>query len=60
MLTMMLDLIEENSWELDEIDKEMTYSLLIDFIPYSVFQVLFHAYAQPSGKSKKNGEPLFR
>ncbi|XP_012253464.2 sister chromatid cohesion protein DCC1 [Athalia rosae] len=59
-LTMMLDLIEENSWEPDEIDKEMSFDLLAEFIPHSVFEVLFHAYAEPSGKSKNDGQPLFR
>ncbi|XP_046740184.1 sister chromatid cohesion protein DCC1 [Diprion similis] len=59
-LSLMLDLIDENSWETDEIDKEITFSLLEEFIPDSVFQVLFHAYAEPSGKTKENGELLFR
>ncbi|XP_078046730.1 sister chromatid cohesion protein DCC1 [Augochlora pura] len=59
-LTLMLDIADENSWELDEVDREATYETLKEFIPISVFDTLFAAYAEASGKSKPDGSPLYR
>lgn len=59
-LSMMLDLIEENSWAIDEIDKEESYGTLKDFIPKSVFEVLFEKYAEASSKTKQDGSPLYK
>ncbi|XP_076296827.1 sister chromatid cohesion protein DCC1 [Lasioglossum baleicum] len=59
-LTLMLDLFDENSWELDQVDKEVTYETLKEFIPESVFDVLFAKYAEASSKSKQDGTPLHR
>nr|XP_033342542.1 sister chromatid cohesion protein DCC1 [Megalopta genalis] len=59
-LTSMLDIYEENSWELDEVDKEATYEALKELIPKSIFDALFVAYAEASGKSKQDGTPFYR
>lgn len=56
----MLDLIEENDWNLDEIDKEESYQLLSDLIPKPVFELLFTKYTELSSKSKKDQTPLYK
>ncbi|XP_014212032.1 sister chromatid cohesion protein DCC1 [Copidosoma floridanum] len=58
-LGFMLDLIEENSWELDEIDKDASYESLDEIIPKPVFEVLFKKYAEPT-KTKEDGTQLYR
>lgn len=47
----MLALINENSWKLDEIDKEETLQALKGIVPHSVVQGLFNLYTE---KSKSN------
>jgi hypothetical protein len=59
-LPLMLDLIEENSWEIDEIDKQISYESLKEIIPKAVFDVLFNKYTEPSTKTTENGTQLFR
>ncbi|XP_043529668.1 sister chromatid cohesion protein DCC1 isoform X2 [Frieseomelitta varia] len=59
-LTLMLDLFEENSWEIDEVDKEITYEFLKELIYKPVFNILFTKYTEISEKSKKDGTPLYR
>ncbi|CAL7934603.1 unnamed protein product [Xylocopa violacea] len=59
-LTFMLDLFDENSWEIDEVDKEVTYDSLKDFVIEPVFEILFKKYTDISDKSKKDGSPLHR
>lgn len=45
-LTLMLDILEENSWALNEVDKEFTYESLKEFIFKSIFDAIFARYAQ--------------
>ncbi|XP_043802214.1 sister chromatid cohesion protein DCC1 [Apis laboriosa] len=59
-LTLMLDILEENSWALNEVDKEFTYESLKEFIFKSVFEAVFARYTQVSEKSKKDGTSLYR
>ncbi|CAK9821068.1 Sister chromatid cohesion protein DCC1 [Anthophora plagiata] len=59
-LTLMLDLFDENCWELDEVDKEITYESLKEFVIKPIFDVLFRKYAEVSDKSKTDGTPLYR
>ncbi|KAK1126333.1 hypothetical protein K0M31_004960 [Melipona bicolor] len=59
-LALMLDLFEENSWEIDEIDKEITYEFLKELIYKPVFNILFTKYTEISEKSKKDGTSLYR
>ncbi|KOC69042.1 Sister chromatid cohesion protein DCC1, partial [Habropoda laboriosa] len=59
-LTLMLDLFDENSWELNEVDKEITYESLKEFIVKPVFDILFTKYTEVSDKSKTDGTLLFR
>lgn len=59
-LTLMLDLIDENSWELDEIDKEESYDSLRDLVPEEVFDGIFSKYTVLSGRTSKDGTPLYR
>ncbi|XP_058790089.1 sister chromatid cohesion protein DCC1 [Phymastichus coffea] len=59
-LPMMLDLIEENSWAIDEIDKKESYDALKDIIPESVFECLFYAYTELSSKTKQDGSLLYK
>lgn len=56
----MLDLFEENSWEIDEVDKEITYEFLKEFIYKSVFNSLFTKYTEISEKLRKDGTPLYK
>lgn len=59
-LTLMLDLFEENSWEIDEVDKEITYEFLKEFIYKPVFNTLFTKYTEISEKLRKDGTPLYK
>nr|XP_034174267.1 sister chromatid cohesion protein DCC1 isoform X1 [Osmia lignaria] len=59
-LTLMLDLFDENCWEIDEVDKEITYDYLKEFFHKSVFDTLFTKYTEVSHKTKKDGTPLYR
>ncbi|KAL7299430.1 hypothetical protein TKK_0007673 [Trichogramma kaykai] len=57
---LMLDLLEANSWEIDEVDKEESYDSLKEIIPKPVFECLFAKYASPSDKTKKDGTKLYK
>ncbi|XP_043274773.1 sister chromatid cohesion protein DCC1 [Venturia canescens] len=57
---LMLDILEENSWEIDEVDKEITYESLQEFMPRSVFDLIFHKYTEPGEKKNAKGETLWR
>ncbi|XP_053980276.1 sister chromatid cohesion protein DCC1 isoform X1 [Hylaeus volcanicus] len=59
-LMLMLDLFDENSWELDRIDKEVTYEALKEFIPRPVFDILFMKYTEATSKSKEDATPFYR
>ncbi|XP_076672058.1 sister chromatid cohesion protein DCC1 isoform X1 [Andrena cerasifolii] len=59
-LTLMLDLFDENCWELDEVNKEDTLESIKEFLPTAVFDILFAKYTEVSDKSKENGSPLYR
>ncbi|XP_076174596.1 sister chromatid cohesion protein DCC1 [Ptiloglossa arizonensis] len=59
-LTLMLDLFDANCWELNEVDKEVTYEALKEFIPKPVFDILFAKYTEVSNKSKEDATPLHR
>ncbi|XP_011309152.1 sister chromatid cohesion protein DCC1 [Fopius arisanus] len=52
-LTLMLDFMEENSWQPDEVDKEQTFEALEELIPRPVFDLIFDRYTERSSKSKK-------
>lgn len=57
-LTLMLDFVEENSWNPNEVDKDYTYNELSTFIPKSVFDLIFHKYTDPSGHMS-SGDQLY-
>ena len=59
-LPLMLDLIEENSWEIDEIDKEVSYESLKEIIPKPIFDLLFQKYTVLSEKTKNDGTQLYK
>lgn len=48
VLSYMLDLIEENSWDLDKISKENTMDALKDFISPTILEPMFHFYTEES------------
>lgn len=48
VLSYMLDLIQENSWELNEIDKNETIASLEDIVPKLILEKLFNLYTEPS------------
>lgn len=56
----MVDLIEENSWQIDEVDKDVSYESLKEIIPKSVFDILFQKYTEPSEKLNENGSQLYK
>lgn len=57
---LMLDLMEENSWEIDEVDKEVSYESLSEIIPEPIFELLFKKYTELSTKTKKDGTELYK
>ncbi|XP_018403671.1 PREDICTED: sister chromatid cohesion protein DCC1 isoform X2 [Cyphomyrmex costatus] len=57
---LMLDYFGEQSWELDEVDKENTYECLNELIYKPVFDVIFKRYTEVSTKTKDNGDPLYK
>ncbi|XP_076629058.1 sister chromatid cohesion protein DCC1 isoform X1 [Colletes latitarsis] len=59
-LTLMLDFFDENCWELNQVDKEVTYESLKEFIPKPVFDILFAKYTETSSESKEDGTLLYR
>ncbi|XP_058462390.1 sister chromatid cohesion protein DCC1 [Malaya genurostris] len=48
VMTLMLALIAENSWELDEIDKAATIDALDGIVPYEIVDRIFDVYTVPS------------
>lgn len=48
VLSFMLKLIDENSWQLDEIDYEETMNALSDLIPTNVLNSMFDLYTEES------------
>ncbi|XP_037298438.1 sister chromatid cohesion protein DCC1 isoform X1 [Manduca sexta] len=48
VLSYMLDLIEENSWALDRISKEITLDSLKDLVPMSILEAMFRFYTLES------------
>ncbi|TGZ37740.1 Sister chromatid cohesion protein dcc1-like protein [Temnothorax longispinosus] len=58
-LNFMLDYFGEQSWELDEVDKESTYECLKELIHEPVFDIIFKRYTEVSTKTKDDGSPLY-
>lgn len=56
----MLDYFGEQSWELDEVDKESTYECLKELIHEPVFDVIFKRCTEVSTKTKGDGSPLYK
>lgn len=48
VVTLMLALIGENSWRLDEIDKATTIEALEGIVPYDVVDKMFDVYTEPT------------
>lgn len=48
VLSYMLDLIEENSWPLNKISKEVTLDSLKDLVPGSILGAMFNFYTNPT------------
>lgn len=48
VVSYMLDLIQENSWELHQIDKTTTVNSLHEIVPLAIIDKLFDFYAEPS------------
>lgn len=48
VLSYMLDLIEENSWPLNKISKEVTLDSLKDLVPGSILEAMFSFYTNPT------------
>lgn len=48
VLSYMLDLIEENSWPLDKISKEITFESLKDLVPKCILEAMFMFYTDKS------------
>lgn len=55
----MLDYFEEQSWELDEVNKENTYECLKELIYEPVFEAIFKRYTEVSTKTKDDSSPLY-
>lgn len=48
VLSYMLDLIEENSWPLDKVSKEITLDSLKDLVPNTILEAMFRFYTTES------------
>ncbi|XP_052861183.1 sister chromatid cohesion protein DCC1 [Anopheles cruzii] len=48
VVTLLLALISENSWQPDEIDKEVTFESMQGIVPYEVVDGIFDIYTTPS------------
>lgn len=48
VLSYMLDLIDENSWSLDRISKEVTVESLKELVPLPILEAMFRFYTQES------------
>ncbi|XP_020291297.1 sister chromatid cohesion protein DCC1 [Pseudomyrmex gracilis] len=59
-LNLMLDYFGEQSWEIDEVDKEETYECLRELIYEPVFDVIFETYTERSAKTKTDGRSLYK
>lgn len=59
-VTYMLDLFNDYSWEVDEVDKEVTYDSLKELIAEPIFNALFEKYTSLSEKVKEDGSPFYR
>lgn len=53
VVTLMMSLITENSWSLDEIDKVETMSALNGIIPDEITEKLFELYTEPNTDNSK-------
>lgn len=56
----MLDYFGEQTWELDEVDKENTFECLRELIHEPVFNVIFERYTEISTKTKSDNSPLYK
>jgi len=56
----MLDYFGEQSWELDEVDRESTYQCLKELIHKPVFDIIFKRYTEVSTKRKNDGSQLYK
>ncbi|CAL1677615.1 unnamed protein product [Lasius platythorax] len=59
-LNLMLDYFGEQTWELDEVDKENTFECLRELIHEPVFNVIFERYTEISTKTKSDNSPLYK
>ncbi|XP_011144860.1 sister chromatid cohesion protein DCC1 isoform X2 [Harpegnathos saltator] len=59
-LNLMLGYFGEQSWELDEVDKESTHECLKELIHEPVFNAIFGRYTGPSTRMKADGSPLYK
>ena len=57
-VTQMLDFLVENSWEINQVDREASLEALKDLIPEPVFNTLFEKYAEPNEMSTESGSTL--
>ncbi|CAH0696335.1 unnamed protein product [Spodoptera exigua] len=48
VLSYMLDLIDENSWPLDKISREVTIESLKELVPLPILEAMFRFYTNPS------------
>uniref|UniRef100_A0A182K4F3 Sister chromatid cohesion protein DCC1 n=1 Tax=Anopheles christyi TaxID=43041 RepID=A0A182K4F3_9DIPT len=48
VLTLLLSVVTENSWELDAIDKDVTLEAMQGIIPFEVVDGIFNVYTTPS------------
>ncbi|EZA51097.1 Sister chromatid cohesion protein DCC1 [Ooceraea biroi] len=59
-LNLMLDYFGEQSWQIDEVDKESTYECLKELIYEPVFNSIFESYAEVNTNVKDDGSPLYK
>ncbi|KAF9411605.1 hypothetical protein HW555_009677 [Spodoptera exigua] len=58
VLSYMLDLIDENSWPLDKISREVTIESLKELVPLSILEAMFRFYTNPS--VEEDGVQLYK
>ncbi|KAG8224558.1 hypothetical protein J437_LFUL002162, partial [Ladona fulva] len=56
VLTYILNVVEENSWPLNQVHKKVTLDSLSDLVPLEIVDQCFEYYCEPTGNSADDGK----
>ncbi|UYV81963.1 DSCC1 [Cordylochernes scorpioides] len=60
VLQFLMDLVDSNSWPLDQVPRSRILDTLVDLVPRCVLEHLLMWYAEPTGATDDSGDVLFR